>query len=153
MRATTLREKRHDRSPRPVRHARLVTTFESDIADVTVRGRALRVAVRPAKGAGPARTALLLMNGIGAGLDVLDPLVEQLPPNLEVIRFDVPGVGGSPTPVLPYTYAMLASRIGVVAWPSSSPRPNHDGVDGWCSRPPVPAPSWFPHAPASSPAC
>lgn len=110
----TLREKGHDRAPAAVRDARLVATFESDIVDVTVRGRLLRVAVRRAEGARGVRTPLLLMNGIGAALDVLDPLVERLPPDLEVIRFDVPGIGCSPAPVLPYTYAALASRVGAL---------------------------------------
>ena len=54
------------------------------------------------------------MNGLGAQLEVLEPLVDQLPPDLEVIRFDVPGVGGSPAPVLPYHYAMLASLVGAL---------------------------------------
>jgi poly(3-hydroxyalkanoate) depolymerase len=54
------------------------------------------------------------MNGLGSRLEVLQPLVDQLPPELEVIRFDVPGVGGSPAPVLPYNYAMLASLVGAL---------------------------------------
>lgn len=31
-----------------------------------------------------------------------------------MIRFDVPGVGGSPAPVWPYSYASLASRVGAL---------------------------------------
>ena len=34
---------------------------------------------------------LVLCNGIGASLEVLDPLVEQLDPDSTVVRFDVPG--------------------------------------------------------------
>ena len=64
------------------------------------------------------------MNGLGSQLEVLEPLVDQLPPDLEVIRFDVPGVGGSPAPVLPYHYAMLASLVGALVR-----RLGHDRVD------------------------
>jgi poly(3-hydroxyalkanoate) depolymerase len=91
-----------------------VTTTEHRTTEVTVRGRRLRVAVRHATGSGPPRTPLLLMNGLGSQLEVLEPLVDQLPPDLEVIRFDVPGVGGSPAPLLPYHYATLASLVGAL---------------------------------------
>jgi poly(3-hydroxyalkanoate) depolymerase len=88
-----------------------VPITNSTTTDVTVRGRRLRVAVRPADGAGPPRPPLLLLSGLGARLEVLDPLVEHLPPELEVIRLDVPGVGASPAPALPYHYARLASLV------------------------------------------
>ena len=65
-----------------------------------VAARTLRVSVRP--GTDPAVTPLLLMNGIGAGLEVLQPFVDALDRRRTVIRFDVPGVGGSPRPVVPY---------------------------------------------------
>jgi poly(3-hydroxyalkanoate) depolymerase len=42
------------------------------------------------------------MNGIGASLEVLQPFVDALDRRRSVIRFDVPGVGGSPRPVVPY---------------------------------------------------
>jgi poly(3-hydroxyalkanoate) depolymerase len=58
------------------------------------------VSVRP--GTDPAVTPLLLMNGIGASLEVLQPFVDSLDRRRSVIRFDVPGVGGSPRPVVPY---------------------------------------------------
>jgi poly(3-hydroxyalkanoate) depolymerase len=94
------------------------------VTEITVRGRRLRVAVRPATRPGPPRTPLLLMNGLGSQLEVLEPLVDQLPPDLEVIRFDVPGVGGSPAPLLPYHYVMLASLVGALVR-----RLGHDRVD------------------------
>ncbi len=101
-----------------------VTTTEHRTTELTVRGRRLRVAVRPATERGPARTPLLLMNGLGARLEVLEPLVDHLPPDLEVIRFDVPGIGGSPAPLLPYHYAMLASLVGALVR-----RLGHEQVD------------------------
>jgi poly(3-hydroxyalkanoate) depolymerase len=53
-------------------------------------------------GTDPSVPALLLMNGIGASLEVLQPFVDALDGRRSVIRFDVPGVGGSPRPVVPY---------------------------------------------------
>ena len=83
-----------------------------DVFDERVRGRQLRVAVRRARGAGATRTPLLLMNGIGATIEVLQPFVDALPADLEVIRFDVPGIGGSPLPVVPYHMTTLAPLVG-----------------------------------------
>ena len=40
----------------------------------------------------------MLCNGIGASLDLLQPFVDALDPAFDVVRFDVPGVGGSPAP-------------------------------------------------------
>ena len=62
----------------------------------TAGGRMLRVSVR--EGTDPATAPLLLLNGIGASLEVLQPFVDALHPRRTVIRFDVPGVGGSPRP-------------------------------------------------------
>ena len=78
---------------------------------VTVGGRTLRVSVRPGDGSLP---PLLLMNGIGASLEVLQPFVDALDPRREVIRFDVPGVGGSPRPVLPYTMITFAPVVAAL---------------------------------------
>ncbi len=72
---------------------------------ITVRGQRLRVAIREGNGT---RTPLLLMNGIGVNLEVLQPFVDALDPVIEVIRFDVPGTGGSPTPLIPYRPSALA---------------------------------------------
>lgn len=72
-------------------------------------GDTLRVRVRPGTGTGP---PLVLANGIGAPLEVFDPFVEALDPAIEVVRFDVPGVGGSPTPPVPYPYQLHARLLG-----------------------------------------
>ena len=71
---------------------------------MVVHGKQLRVAVRPGTGARP---PLLMVNGIGASLELLQPFVDELDPALEVIRFDVPGVGGSPLPSWPYRFTGL----------------------------------------------
>ncbi len=72
---------------------------------VTAGGQRIRVNVRPGSG-----VPLVLCNGIGASLEVLDPLVEQL--DTTVIRFDVPGTGGSPTSIAPYGFPYLAWVLG-----------------------------------------
>ena len=81
------------------------------VETVTVGRQRLRVAVRPGTGSGP---PLLLCNGIGVPLEVLRPFVDALDPSVEVIRFDPPGVGGSPRSPLPHSFgtlAMLAGRL------------------------------------------
>ncbi len=56
---------------------------------VPVGGRRIRVRIRRGTG-----VPLVLCNGIGAGLEVLDPLVAAMDPTATVISFDVPGTGG-----------------------------------------------------------
>jgi poly(3-hydroxyalkanoate) depolymerase len=75
---------------------------------IVVDGQPLRIAVRPGD---PARTPLLLINGIGASLELLQPFVDELDPAIGVIRFDVPGVGGSPLPSRPYRFTGLCQLI------------------------------------------
>lgn len=82
--------------------------WEQELRTLTVGGRSLRVSVRPGDGS---LTPLLLLNGIGASLEVLQPFVDELDPRREVIRFDVPGVGGSPRPVMPYTMVTFAPVV------------------------------------------
>jgi poly(3-hydroxyalkanoate) depolymerase len=76
---------------------------------VTAGGRTLRVSVR--EGSDPGTPPLLLLNGIGASLEVLQPFVDALHPRRTVIRFDVPGVGGSPRPVVPYVLATFSPVV------------------------------------------
>jgi poly(3-hydroxyalkanoate) depolymerase len=75
------------------------------VRTLTVCGRVLRVAVR---GGNPQWPPLLLCNGIGASLDLLQPFVDALDPRREVVRFDVPGIGRSPMPTVPYHLATMA---------------------------------------------
>jgi poly(3-hydroxyalkanoate) depolymerase len=82
---------------------------KESLQDLTLRGRRVRVATRPGSG-----TPLVLCNGIGAGLDLLQPFVDALDPAIPVVRFDVPGIGGSEPPRLPYTFASLAMLLGRV---------------------------------------
>ena len=85
-----------------------MSSIAERIRTVVVGGRTLRIAVRPGTGAGP---PLLLANGIGASLETFAPFVAALDPAIEVIRFDVPGVGGSPLPARPYRFSTLARML------------------------------------------
>lgn len=73
--------------------------------------QSIRTAVRPGNGKS---TPLLIFNGIGANLELVMPFVAALDSDLEVIAFDIPGVGGSSTPSTPYRFpglAKLAARM------------------------------------------
>jgi poly(3-hydroxyalkanoate) depolymerase len=74
---------------------------------IPILGQRIRVSVCAGSG-----VPLVLCNGIGASLEVLDPLVDQLDPDTTVVRFDVPGVGGSPNSTLPYSFPYLAAVLG-----------------------------------------
>jgi poly(3-hydroxyalkanoate) depolymerase len=69
-----------------------------------VEGQTLRVGVRRGD---KARPPLLVFNGIGANIELVEPFFDALDGS-EAIVFDVPGVGGSPSPWLPYRPATLA---------------------------------------------
>src|SRR5262244_2911100 len=69
-----------------------------------VGGQMLRVGVRRGQ---DARQPLLLFNGIGANIELVEPFLDALD-GPEAIIFDVPGVGGSPSPWLPYRPSSLA---------------------------------------------
>jgi poly(3-hydroxyalkanoate) depolymerase len=94
-----------------VRAARRLTSVSAigEHGYITAGGQRIRVNVRHGTG-----VPLVLCNGIGASLEVLDPLVEQLDPDLTVVRFDVPGAGGSPTSIAPYGFPYLAWVLGRV---------------------------------------
>ena len=69
-------------------------------------GRDFRVLINPATRE-PARPVVFLI-GIGCRADVLDDLVDQFHPRLEVVRIDPPGIGQSPLGPLPYGMPQMA---------------------------------------------
>lgn len=77
---------------------------------LSIGGRVLRVAVRAGD---PGWPPLLLCNGIGASLELLQPFVDALDTRRPVVRFDMPGIGGSPAPVLPYHRLIPGSTLHV----------------------------------------
>ena len=61
----------------------------------------------------PGGVPLLIFNGVGQSIEVLQPLIEAMV-GIEVITLDVPGTGLSDTPVLPWRYrrhAALAASL------------------------------------------
>jgi poly(3-hydroxyalkanoate) depolymerase len=89
----------------------------AEVRTVAVGGQLLRVAIRPGPNevGTPPRCPLLLINGIGASLELLEPFVAELDPAVEVIRFDPPGIGGSPPPPGPYRLTGLCRLIAGLA--------------------------------------
>ncbi len=81
------------------------------IKTVEADGRQIRIAVRYGD---ENVTPILFCNGIGANLELLNPFIEQLDPKIGTISFDVPGVGGSPTPIFPYTLAGLTDVLATI---------------------------------------
>ena len=77
----------------------------------TVDGRTLRVAVWRASKA-TTKLPILFFNGIGANIEAMAPMAELLD-DRDFITFDMPGIGGSPDPVVPYN-AILMSRIAAL---------------------------------------
>jgi poly(3-hydroxyalkanoate) depolymerase len=85
---------------------------EELVQHVRVGGQQLRVAVR--HGHHEHHVPLLVINGIGASLELLQPFVDALHPSRSVIRFDAPGVGGSPLPPGPYRFSGLCRQIAAM---------------------------------------
>jgi poly(3-hydroxyalkanoate) depolymerase len=72
----------------------------------TVDGRTLRVAIWRASKA-TTKLPILFFNGIGANIEAMAPMAELLD-DRDFITFDMPGIGGSPDPVVPYNALMMA---------------------------------------------
>jgi len=79
---------------------------------INIGGTNVFVAIRRGDGSAP---PLLLINGIGANLEVFDPFIDALDKvgrkKIGTIRFDVPGVGGSPPTLFPLRFRGLAHLI------------------------------------------
>jgi poly(3-hydroxyoctanoate) depolymerase len=86
------------------------TTVETTM--INVKGIALYVAIEQGDGSGP---PLLLINGLGANLELFDPFIKALDNvrghKIGTIRFDVPGIGRSPLPRFPLRFRGLARLI------------------------------------------
>lgn len=84
---------------------------EPEFTMETFHGRTLRVARWRATGR-KKHLPILFFNGIGANIEAVAPLAELLS-DRDFVTFDMPGVGGSPDPVVPYN-AILMSRIAAL---------------------------------------
>ncbi|RFB78399.1 poly(3-hydroxyalkanoate) depolymerase [Methylovirgula sp. 4M-Z18] len=80
------------------------STPDIDVRSLSIGGQLLTVAIRHA---GNEECPLLLFNGISANWQLAQPFMEALTKTTTII-FDMPGVGGSPTPVLPYRLSGMA---------------------------------------------
>jgi poly(3-hydroxyalkanoate) depolymerase len=84
-------------------------TTSTGFEHVRICHQDIRVHIRPGTGSG---VPLLMCGGIGASLEVLGPLANAIDSDIEIIRFDVPGIGGSPSSLLPYSFPQLAGTVG-----------------------------------------
>ncbi len=75
-----------------------------EIRSLDVAGQQLRVGVRRGNAQAP---PLLMFNGVGANLELVEPFIAEMQ-DVEIVIFDIPGVGGSPTRALPYRFSSLA---------------------------------------------
>ncbi|MCF8470795.1 MAG: alpha/beta fold hydrolase, partial [Parvibaculum sp.] len=78
--------------------------------DIRVGSNILRTAVWEGKGR---HRPLLFFNGIGANIELIAPLAEALG-DRDLITFDAPGIGGSPSasyPYRPWQFARMAAGI------------------------------------------
>jgi len=92
-------------TPTPPLPARLM-----EVRQVDAFGLKIRVAVWPGASSQP---PLLMFNGVGSSLELLAPFADALG-DIEAVAFDVPGVGESSQPLVPYRLWMLSlltSRI------------------------------------------
>src|SRR3954471_8938903 len=69
-----------------------------------INGHHIRYGVRPGD---PDRMPLLILNGLGANIELAKPFVDALS-GPSIVIFDIPGVGGSPTPSWPYRPSSVA---------------------------------------------
>ena len=78
------------------------------ITSLRIHGRRLRVAQwNFGKGDDDGSLPLLVFNGIGMNLELVDPLARAMAPR-PVLCFDMPGIGQSPDPVVPYNAVSMA---------------------------------------------
>lgn len=86
------------------------TEEELHVRWISISDVAIRVASREGT---DGRIPLLLLNGIGAGFEMLLPFVDALPATT-VIMFDAPGAGKSSAPTMPWrmrNYAKVCERV------------------------------------------
>src|SRR5215471_18102092 len=97
------------------REGSVVTSIASDrieVRRISIERQSLQVALRHGE---RDRIPLLLFNGIGANWEVAKPFLDALTDTPAII-FDVPGIGGSSLPSMPYRPSTLARlAAGLVA--------------------------------------
>src|SRR5262249_36471179 len=81
-----------------------------EIRTIEVDGQRLRLAIQRGRGDGE---PLVLLNGIGANLELFQPFVDALA-GITTIRIDLPGAGGSPAPARLLRFPGLARLVAAV---------------------------------------
>ncbi len=83
-----------------------VTTFATE--QMTVAGQRVRVGQHHSKSASDQDTVpLLVFSGLGCAIEHLQLFAAAMP-GRRIITFDMPGIGGSPAPLLPYRFSSMA---------------------------------------------
>lgn len=86
----------------------------AETRQVALGGRRLMVADWPATAANaPDSIPLLFLAGIGMNFEMIEPVVQAMP-GRRVISLDMPGIGGSPDAVLPYTIPAMALILALL---------------------------------------
>lgn len=85
---------------------------QADVRMEAVAGRELRVATWRLD-EDSAHPPLVFLNGIGANIEAIGPLAHALPERA-LIALDMPGTGGSPDPVMPYTLATMSCALAAL---------------------------------------
>lgn len=87
------------------------STRSPEFEQVTLEGRTVRAALWRCDAPGTAGIdrprPLLFFNGIGANIELMAPLAGWLP-DRDIVTFDFPGIGHSPSPAIPYRPWMMA---------------------------------------------
>ena len=61
----------------------------------------------------PANRPLVILGGIGMNMEMLEPIASRLP-GRRILSFDMPGIGGSPDPIFPYTIPHMALTLAAL---------------------------------------
>jgi poly(3-hydroxyalkanoate) depolymerase len=87
---------------------------EAEFTMEVLDGRTLRVARWRSVAKGKSQQLpILFFNGIGANIEAVSPMAEVLD-DRDFVTFDMPGIGGSPDPVVPYNAIMMARIAGLL---------------------------------------
>ena len=85
-------------------------TSSAQFSMIGVAGRRLRVGQWHVGANG---IPLLVLSGIGMNIEMLEPLAQMMP-GRHVISVDMPGIGGSPDPIFPYTIPQIALTLAAL---------------------------------------
>ena len=90
-----------------------MASLKPNITSLRIHGRRLRVAQWNFGEGDAGSPPLLVFNGIGMNLELLDPLARAMAPR-PVLCFDMPGIGKSPDSVVPYNAVSMALASAAV---------------------------------------